>query len=115
MCECSKPLGTVDKTRNRVMIKLHGRVGKVLTGPPRTTLAEAEEDLHALRAVPKLNMSQFIECLKAGMPREEAFSALASTNIPLKRQRLDNLDLSPIEPAEGGDPIEPAEGGDSSA
>ena len=30
--ECSKPQGTVDGTRNRVMIKLDGRVAKVLTG-----------------------------------------------------------------------------------
>ena len=117
MCECSKPLGTVDKTRNRVMIKLYGKGGKVLTGPPRTTLAEAEEDLHALRALPKMNMSQFVERLKAGMPREVAFSSLAGTNIPLKRRRLDTLDLSPM-PSQGRvgwTPVKPAEGGDTSA
>ena len=59
--ECSKPQGTVDRTRNRVMIKLDGKVGKVLTGPPRASLAEAEEDLHALRALPRVNMPRFVE------------------------------------------------------
>ena len=78
--ECSKPQGTVDRTRNRVMIELDGRVGQVPTGPPRASLAEAEEDLHALRALPRANVSE---------SREDVFASLASKKIPVKRRRLD--------------------------
>ena len=64
------------------MIKLDGRVGKVLTGPPRASLAEAEEDLHALRALPRATVSDFVERLKEGMSREDAVASLASKKYP---------------------------------
>ena len=122
--ECSKPQGTVDRTRNRVMIQIGGKVGKVLTGPPRASLAEAEEDLHALRALPRATISDFVERLKEGMSREDAVASLASTSIAcgsnepprLKKRRLDISDQLPTS-SQGRvewTPVKPAEGGEAS-
>ena len=65
------------------MIKLDGKVGKVLTGPPRASLAEAEEDLHALRALLD-SMAAPVLTLYLAIHKDDVHFCKTQGHVPLR-------------------------------